>query len=325
MEGVQVLKTVGMGFAGLGVAGKAMIEYLDTEPALRLAAVQDVNTNLAHDVGAQFGSPWVGTHFEDLLTAPGVDAVVISTPNVFHVPQTTAALRAGKDVLVQKPLATSAADARAIIELAAASGRILFVDYSYRLLETSARARDALPEIGEVRSVSAVFHNAGGPRVGRDWFFDRRLSGGGALVDLGVHMLDLVFWLVAPNSVALERAEIKVRPGFEVEHEAQLDLRLDQRPFNLAVSWGTHEQTDIRVEVIGAKGSLCWTNVDSSFAHFKTLLNERELIDREISLRENTLHAFAAALERGEAPAVDVRVYDLLDEAYQWNAGEQPV
>ena len=118
-----------MGFAGMGVAGKAMIQYLETEPALRLAAVQDVNRNLADEVGAQFGSPWIGQQFEDLLTAPGVDAVVISTPNVFHVPQTRAALRASKQVLVQKPLATSAADARATMELAASSGRILFVDY----------------------------------------------------------------------------------------------------------------------------------------------------------------------------------------------------
>lgn len=310
-----------MGFAGLGVAGKAMIQYLETEPALRLAAVQDVNRNLADEVGAQFGSPWIGQQFEDLLTAPGVDAVVISTPNVFHVPQTRAALRASKQVLVQKPLATSAADARATMELAASSGRILFVDYSYRLLETAEKARQALADIGDVQSVSSVFHNAGGPRAGRDWFFDPRLSGGGALVDLGVHMLDLVFWLLKPSEVEVERAAIECRPGFEVEHQAQLDLRLDRLPFDLAVSWGTHQQTEISVEVRGARGTVRWTNVDSSFAHFKTLLDGRELIDREITLRENTLHAFAAALDRGEAPPVDVRVYDVLDEAYQRNGG----
>jgi len=151
--------------------------------------------------------------------------------------------------------------------------------------------------------------------------FDPRLSGGGALVDLGVHLLDLVVWLIEPREIVVERTKIKRRPGFEVEHEAQLDVRLDQLPVELAVSWGTHERTDIRVEVTGTKGSVRWTNVDSSFAHFKALLNGNELIDREITLRENTLHAFAAALERGAAPPIDVRVYDVLDEAYQRNGG----
>lgn len=310
-----------MGFAGLGVAGKAMIEHLAKVPSLKLAAVQDVNSNLANEVGARFNSPWIGQNFEDLLAAPEVDAVVISTPNVFHVPQTQAALRAGKQVLVQKPLATSPADARQAIDLAAATRRILFVDYSYRLLETAARAREALPEIGEVRSVQAAFHNAGGPRAGRDWFFDPRLSGGGALVDLGVHMLDLVFWLIQPRAIRLDRAAVERRPGFEVEHRARLDLHLDQTPLELAVSWGSQDVTEIRVDVVGTQGTLRWTNVDSSFAHFKTLLNGRELIDREITLRENTLHAFAAALERGEAPPIDVRVYEVLDEAYQRNGG----
>ena len=308
-----------MGFAGLGVAGKAMIEHLAKVPRLKLAAVQDVNSELAQEVGARFSSPWIGEHFEDLLTAPEVDAVVISTPNVFHVPQTRAALRAGKQVLVQKPLATSPGDARQAIELAAASGRILFVDYSYRLLETAFKAREALPEIGEVRSVTATFHNAGGPRVGRDWFFDPRLSGGGALVDLGVHMLDLVFWLLQPGEIRLDRAAIERRPGFQVEHQASLELQVDQVPLELAVSWGSQDVTEIRVDVAGTQGNLRWTNVDSSFAHFKTLLNGNELIDREITLRENTLHAFAAALERGEAPPIDVRVYEVLDEAYQRN------
>jgi predicted dehydrogenase len=306
-----------MGFAGLGVAGKAMIDHLSREPALRLAAVQDANPRLASEVAEQYASPWHGERFEDLLEVPSVDAVVISTPNAFHVPQAQAALKAGKQVLVQKPLAMSAADARATIDLAATHGRVLFVDYSYRLLETVAELRAALPEIGSVRAVSAAFHNVHGPGGGRDWFLDPTLSGGGALIDLGVHMLDLVLWLLQPQNVELERATIERRPGFQVEHSAQLKLQLDDVPLNVAVSWHAPiPLTDIAVDVEGAAGRLRWNNVGGSFAHFQTWLNERLLKDREITLRENTLHAFAAALARGAAPAVDTRVYDLLDQAY---------
>jgi predicted dehydrogenase len=310
-------QAVGMGFAGLGVAGKAMIDHLSKVPTLRLAAIQDVNLELAAEVAAQYASPWYGQRYEDLLEAAGVDVVVVSTPNVFHMPQAQAALRAGKQVLVQKPLATSAAHARATLDLAAAQRRLLFVDYSYRFLETAAAFREALPDIGEVRAVSAVFHNIGGPRAGRDWFLNPDLSGGGALIDLGVHMLDMLLWVLSPQHVKLENVALRRRDGVMVEHEADMDLHLDNIPVRLAVSWGAPlPLTDIAINVEGARGELRWTNVEGSFAHFQTWLNQKRLIDREITLRENTLRTFAAALTNGAAPPVDMRVYDLLDQAY---------
>jgi predicted dehydrogenase len=294
-----------------------MIDHLSKFPSLRLAAVQDANLDLATQVASQYSSPWHGQRFEDLLTAPSVDAVVISTPNTFHVPQAQAALRAGKHVLVQKPLAMSAAEARATVDLAAAGSRLLVVDYSYRMLQTVAELRAALPEIGSIRSVSAAFHNVHGPRAGRDWFFNPNLSGGGALIDLGVHMLDLVLWVLTPQEVVLEGAELGRRPGLEVEHSAQLQLQLDSVPLSLAVSWDAPlPLTDISVDIQGARGRLRWNNVDGSFGHFQTWLNEKLLIDREMPLRENTLRVFAAALSNGAPPTVDVRVYDLLDQSY---------
>jgi predicted dehydrogenase len=275
------------------------------------------NLGLATQVAERYSSPWHGHRFEDLLVAPSVDAVVISTPNALHVPQAQAALRAGKPVLVQKPLATLAADARVTVELASACGQVLFVDYSYRLLETAAALRSALPEIGAVRTVSAVFHNTHGPRAGRDWFMDPNLSGGGALIDLGVHMLDLVLWLLRPSDARLERVALKHRPGLRVEHNARMEVRLEDVPLSLAVSWDAPRPlTDISVKVDGARGQLRWHNVGGSFVHFRTQLNRRLLIDREMTLRENTLLAFAAALSSGSAPSIDTRVYDLLDQAY---------
>jgi predicted dehydrogenase len=305
-----------VGFAGLGVAGKAMIQHLPKVPSLRLAAVQDVNGTLAAAVATEFSSPWHGDNYEEMLAADGVEVVVISTPNVFHVPQAHAALSAGKQVLVQKPLATSAADARATIDLADRTGRMLFVDYSYRLLETAETARAALPEIGALESITAAFHNAGGPAAGRDWFLTKRLSGGGALIDLGVHMLDFLMWLTQPDQVLLEGATIERDDGYEVEHRARLGLRLDGVPVQLGVGWNAPTPTDISIQLAGERGSLEWTNVNGSFAHFRTLLNGRVLLEREITLRENTLHALSRALETGAAPPIDARVYDVLDQAY---------
>jgi len=249
---------------------------------------------------------------------PAVDAVVICTPNALHVPQAMQALRAGRHVLVQKPLALSLADARAVVDLAQDTGRILFVDYTYRFLATMAAMREALPHIGPARSVHAEFHNIYGPGAEKTWFFDRRLSGGGALLDLGVHLLDLALWLLAPAAVTLESADFE-GPG--IERAARLRLRLgDNLPFELAVSWNAAlSATRIGFEVIGSRGRARWENVDGSFFRFRTLLDHGVLIDRETTLRGDTLVAFAQALETRVPPAIDTRVYGLLDEAYQWH------
>jgi predicted dehydrogenase len=308
---------VGLGFVGVGLLGQSMIEQVANVPTLRVVALQDANYDLAKQVAALNGGPWSGQDLGALLAFPAVDAVVISTPNVFHIPQTQMALQLDKDVLVQKPLATRAADARSTAALAADRRRILFVDYSYRLLETAAAFRAAIPEVGPVRSLSAEFHNVHGPRPGRDWFFDPALSGGGALTDLGVHLLDFMLAAIRPVEVRLDRANLERRPGLQVEHYARADIHFDDIPVHLEVSWDyPHPLSEINVVVEGANQTLRWHNVKGSFGHFRTELGERLLIDREISLRLNTLRAFAAAIATGSSEPFDTRVYDLLDRAY---------
>ena len=127
---------IGLGFAGAGWLGESLIRELPLFPELRLTAVQDVNGELASAVGQRHGASWRGERFEELLARADVDAVAISTPNAFHAEQAVAALGAGKHVLVQKPLALSAADAARVVETAKRAGRVLMVDYSYRYLAT---------------------------------------------------------------------------------------------------------------------------------------------------------------------------------------------
>jgi predicted dehydrogenase len=295
--------TWGLGLAGLGWLGKSLLDDLPAFAALRLAAVQDVRADLVE----RYPAPWQGTDFGAMLDAPGLDAVVICTPNALHVPQAQAALAAGKHVLVQKPLALSCADAQATLDLAARAGRLLFVDYTYRFLQTVQVLRDSLS--ARPRRISARFHNIYGPGREKTWFFDPKLSGGGALVDLGVHLLDLALWLFQPASVRLVDAQLDGPP---VETAARLDLRLDDVPFDLEVSWNAPlPQTEITFQM----DDLVWENVAGSFFHFRTRRGERVLADRETTLRADTLAAFVTALETGTAPPVDVRVYALLEQA----------
>lgn len=307
---------IGLGFAGVGWLGESLIKALPTTPRLRLAAVQDANAGLAADVAARYASPWQGTEYQALLRAPGVDAVVICTPNALHVPQACAALEAGRHVLVQKPLATTSAGARQVVAAARRAERLLCVDYSYRLLETTAALRQAVRTIGPIHAVRGVFHNIYGP--GKGWFFDPRLSGGGALVDLGVHLLDLALSTLGPRGVAVEQADLRFASGYAVEDAAHLRLRLDGVPMDLAVGWNADRPlTEIALQFTGERGVARWENVQGSFFRFRTLVDGHCVLERETTLRAGTLRAFEAALTgAGEVPEVDVRVYDLVDAAY---------
>jgi predicted dehydrogenase len=303
---------IGLGFAGLGWLGESLLKDLPNFPSVRLAGVQDVRAELARDIAARYGSPWQGTDFEALLAAPGVDAVAICTPNALHIPQALATLHARKHVLVQKPLALCAADAQTAIDLAARTRRLLFVDYTYRFLDTL----QALQTHQRVRRLTARFHNIYGPGQDKTWFFDPRLSGGGALVDLGVHLLDLALWLLKPTSVRLERAALSFGARLAVEDGARLELRLDDVPFDLEVSWNSPRPlTEISLSLETDRARLRWENVDGSFFHFRTLSDDTVMADRETTLRADTLRAFIAALDAGLTPSIDVRVYSVLEAA----------
>ncbi|MCA1645008.1 MAG: Gfo/Idh/MocA family oxidoreductase [Chloroflexi bacterium] len=307
---------MGLGFTGVGWLGESLIKELPSVPGLRLMGVQDTRLGLAEDVSTRYTSPWSGQHFDDLLRLPTVDAVVICTPNALHVPQATQALHAGKHVLVQKPLALCFSDAAATVDLADKLKRLLFVDYTYRFLATIEAMRSALAEIGPVQAMRAEFHNVYGPGAEKTWVFDRQLSGGGALLDLGVHLLDLGLWLTRPEAVALERADLE-RGGIEPAAKLRVRLEPNNVAFDVAVSWNAPlAQTRIAFEVEGPRGLVRWENVEGSFFRFRTRLGDAVLIERETTLRSDTLRAFGNALETGVAPAIDARVYALLDQAY---------
>lgn len=311
----------GIGFAGVGWLGQALLTEIGAMPELRPVAVQDANLDRAHDVARQFGVPWSGERFEELLEAPGVDAIVICTPNALHADQAQQALRARKHVLVQKPLALTKFAAQATMDAARSSGKLLFVDYSYRFLETIDVLRRTIDR--PVRALRATFHNTYGPGADKAWFFDPALSGGGALIDLGVHLLDLGLWLLEPRSAVLHSSELI--GADTVESAARMCIRLDDVPFYIEVSWSAPRPlTEISFEVTSDDGRLVrWENVDGSFFRFRTVCNGALLLERETTLRSDTLSAFGAALRSNRPLPIDVRIYDLLDRAYGRWTGTQ--
>lgn len=212
---------------------------------------------------------------EALATQP--DGVVIATPSALHAEQSITALKAGCAVFCQKPLGRSAAEVREVVDTARAGNHLLHVDLSYRGTSALRAIRGALQggEIGKVFAVDLVFHNAYGP--GKPWFYDKVQSGGGPLMDLGVHLVDSALWCLDFPKVTCTTAEIygKGMAGLSpdtVEDYASATLRTeDGTALRLACSWNLHAGREAVIEVHfhGTEGGLSLTNPGGDFYDFE--------------------------------------------------------
>jgi predicted dehydrogenase len=210
----------------------------------------------------------------DALFREDIDAVVIATPSAAHAEQSITALEAGKAVFCQKPLGRTGPEVTDVVEAAAEADRLLGVDLSYRHTAGMAAIRPLVEgrNLGHVFGVDVTFHNAWGPD--KPWFHDPALSGGGCVVDLGVHLIDLVLWSLGWPEV--ERVESRLYakgapladPSAEVEDYAVATLDLaGGTVVRLACSWGLQagREAVIGAEFYGTEGGASLRNVHGSF------------------------------------------------------------
>jgi predicted dehydrogenase len=206
-----------------------------------------------------WGSGDVADDWHDAVASDRVDAVVIATPNAFHHDVAVAAAKNGKHVLVDKPLARTPSEADDMIAVAAANDVVLMPFQNTRFVPPFVAAHDAVAagRIGEVTGVRAAFGHAGpqawAPRA--DWFFDRSIAGGGCLIDLGVHAIDLVR-SVTGRDIDEVAAFVNGEKG-DVETDAQLLLQLDNGAIGTVhASWSSRPGPDHQLTVVGTEGTL---------------------------------------------------------------------
>lgn len=186
-----------------GVAGASGIAERRTMPAFAkaqhatLAAVCSRSLEQARKLAGKFHAPEAYDHLGAMLEA--VDAVYVATPVHCHLADARKVLEAGKPLLLEKPLARTAAEAREILALARSRGVPAMEAYMMKFHPAHAAIRDALPsgKIGTVLSARARL-GCWYPEIPGSWRQDKSLSGGGALMDLGSHLLDLLRWLLGP-------------------------------------------------------------------------------------------------------------------------------
>jgi predicted dehydrogenase len=242
-----------LGFLGVGWIGRHRLEAVAASGAAEVAAVADPAQPDALDT-------------LDELLEHELDGVVVATPSALHAEQAIAALEAGLAVFCQKPLARTAAEAETVVEAARRADRLLAVDLCYRYTRAGEALRAAVAELSEVDAAELAFHNAYGPD--RAWFYDRELAGGGCLVDLGTHLVDLALWIL--GWPAVERVESRIldrgERGVEDYAVARLDLETGAT-VSLACSWNLPAGRDCVIEAAfyGREKGAALRNVDGSF------------------------------------------------------------
>ncbi|HEY0178490.1 MAG TPA: Gfo/Idh/MocA family oxidoreductase [Dokdonella sp.] len=266
-----------LGFLGVGWIGRHRMRALREAGVGEVAALADAQPDVLA-AAADDAPAAERVDSLDALLACDLDGVVIATPSALHAAQAVAALERGVAVFCQKPLARTAAEARRVVDAARANDRLLGVDFSYRFVAGIVPLREAIlrGELGRIYAVDLCFHNAYGPD--KPWFYDVAQSGGGCVMDLGIHLVDLAEW-VTGDVPGMDPVDARLyaqgralsTPVDAVEDYAAVQWRTAAGAcVRLACSWRLPAGRDAVIEAAfyGTHGGAALRNVDGSFYDF---------------------------------------------------------
>ncbi|MDP9370289.1 MAG: Gfo/Idh/MocA family oxidoreductase, partial [Chloroflexota bacterium] len=261
-----------IGIVGVGWPGQRHIEGYQKHPDAQIVALSDVNIEAAEQVKAQYNvdGARISGDYRDLLSDDDIDAVSICTPNFLHAPMAIDALDAGKHVLLEKPLAHTLADGeRLAAKVAERPNQAFMIAFNNRYRPDSAVLKQEIEggTLGRIYYAKTGWLRGAAEFTLRGWFTQRERSGGGPLIDLGVHMLDLTLWFMGnPRPVSVSGSVysefnqfLREHTGTDVDVEdlATAFIKLDNgATVVLDVSWLSHiEQSNlVYAQLFGSKG-----------------------------------------------------------------------
>jgi predicted dehydrogenase len=247
------------------IAAKRVMPAITAEPRSELVAVCDTVEERARTAAASSGAR-VFSSLDDALLAPDIDAVYLATPVSLHVPQAIAALRAGKHVLVEKPVALGHSEARLLVDEAARSDRKCGVAYFRRLAPKYAMAREMLAkgEFGKVVLVRMTYYSWFNPAQDdpKYWRVVPERSGGGPISDMGTHMFDVLVGLFGMPETVFAKAETLVQP-YAVEDSSVAILKLPCGAQVLASFHWNSKTWSHEFEIVGTEAKVKWHPYDA--------------------------------------------------------------
>lgn len=240
---------------GCGRIARTHLEAVRNIRECELAGVADVDAGAARAVAEEFGGS-VFTDYRAIADDGRTEAVIICTPPATHVDIAGFCLERGLHVLCEKPLVIDPGDAETLVSLAQRHDRQLMMASKFRYVDDVIKAKGILDSgiLGEIILYENVFCSAVDMRD--RWNSDKRISGGGVLIDNGTHSVDIARYLL--GSIAKVQAERGRRvQGLEVEDTCRLYFRTADRAMGAVdLSWSIHKERDAYIEVFGPEGVL---------------------------------------------------------------------
>lgn len=279
-----------IGVIGLGM-GRGHITGFQSHPKAEVIAICDIDEGRLEATGREFGIKKKFTDARKMFDEADLDAVSIATPNKFHAPLSIAALKSGLHVFCEKPMAMNTKEAEQMNHTAKSVGKNLMINFSYRFNEISYALKQQVDRgvVGDIYFGRTVWHRRRSIHLLREWFYDKEFSGGGPLIDLGVHRLDLALWLMGYpepaaisgstyNIIAKERA-LKMHKKFDVEDLSCAIVKFKNgASLIVEASWELNiKEPEYMVTMLcGTKGGLVHQNVDGGYSFSGEVYTEED-------------------------------------------------
>jgi predicted dehydrogenase len=320
---------IGCGGCGVNKHLKSYASYTDD---VELYGVYDFEPAKAQKAAAELHVPHVFDSVEAMLADPKLDVVSVVTPNALHAPYAIAALQAGKHVHVDKPIALNAQQAQAIVDARNASGKLCMVGLNNRFTEVNQFIKSYVDagNLGEIYHARCGWRRRRGIPGRGSWFTTKALSGGGPVIDLGVHFFDLtLFFMGFPAPAAVSASTYCKFAGsgegtFDVEDFAAGFAKLETgASVAFEFSWASNiERESNYVELLGTKGGLSmYDGVLKIFGEAQGVLTDiAPHVKNKPSWGENETKHFIECIRKKKQPLAPpedaVKMMQIIDGIY---------
>ncbi len=264
------MRTLRFGIIGVGWPGQQHAKAIAAIESVQLHSCSDTDEARLQEFVAEFAPESSCHDYHELLCDPELDAAIVCLPNFLHFPASLGALEAGKHVFCEKPPTLNAAEMKVLRDEAAKRGLIYYFGRQFRFAPALRTAQDVISQgkLGTIYRARATWVRSRGipPGVG-SWFTDKKRSGGGALIDIGVHALDTAWFLMGtPRPVSVSAkvyrnfAHFVDAPVFDVEDEAHSFIRFENGAIvELETSWAANltDDTPMGPAWVGRESNNC--------------------------------------------------------------------
>lgn len=317
--------TLRAGVIGLGIAGQRHLASYAARPDVHIAAVCDLQQDLARKTSEQYGAPWFVDYRE--LLSQELDAVSICLPHSLLAQAAIAAASMGVHTLLEKPMATSVQQAVAVSNAFRDSESHAMVGYVHRFRDEVMRARELI-QAGAIGTPYLIVDQSslGGDELAPDWIWNRELSGGGVLMYNGVHSLDRLLWLTGADPLRVSAQAKTLTHATDVEDVllASIELATDQVA-QLMIHFpnaadGGHWSTDL----YGPEGRL---SLQTGRGVQLTSISGKQSIASEDDRRfDREIEEFVEAIKAGREPSPNhthgIRILQVVEAIYQSAASD---